>query len=85
MLGARPEVETVMLRAPILSPQCDVMISSDLIRLGRLARGSPIPINTMLLIVSPVIFSTESIWAMISAAVRLRVNPASPDAQNLHP
>ena len=83
--GTKPDVDTVMRRAPILSPQSEVIISRARQRFLKLARGSPIPMNTRLFTFSPDSSSAKIIWETISAAERLRVKPSSPEAQNLQP
>ena len=83
--GTLPEVEMVIWRAPMFSPWGSRMMVSAASRLSMLARGSPIPMNTRLSTRSPAISSAARICPRISEAVRLRVNPSSPLAQNRQP
>ena len=83
--GASPLVEIVMRRAPISTPQGALRISSAGCKFLKLARGSPIPMKTRLLTRSPLSFSTRTICPTISPAVRLRLHPSRPLAQNLQP
>ena len=85
IIGARPDVEMVMWRAPMFMPQWPVMMSRAFSRFLMLASGSPMPMKTMLLIFLPDSSSTAMSWPTISSEVRFLASPASPDAQNLQP
>ena len=80
-----PLVEIVMWCAPIPRPHSALIIRIARSPFSRLASGSPIPMNTMLSIFSPVARSTAMSWSTISFALRLREKPSKPLAQNLHP
>ena len=74
-----------MCRAPRPRPQSELMISIAFMRFAKFASGSPIPMNTMLLIFSPAMRSTSMNCPAISAAERFRDHPSRPLAQNLQP
>ena len=85
MPGSTPTVDTVMCRAPIPIPVGELRM----VRTGSTAfqfiMGSPIPMNTML--VMPMGGSSRRIsrtCAAISHVARLRENPMRPVAQNAH-
>ena len=61
------------------------MVSNAGIRAGRLARGSPIPMNTKLSILRPASFLAKRICPTISPVDKFLFSPSSPLAQNLQP
>ena len=80
MPGIRPTLDTVMRRGLQANPQSAVRIS-QVRRISRvLSKGSPMPMNTMLVRRST--SGIPHIWFMISAAVRLPLQPCLPVMQN---
>lgn len=73
-------VERVMRRGLHAKPYSEVSISKALSTSSVLSRGSPIPMNTMLVSFSN--SGTDTIWLMISVAVRFFLNPCFPVMQN---
>ena len=83
MPGMIPTVDTVMLRAP--RPKSPWMRSMADHRLSKLARGSPMPMNTMLVSRRGRAARTATATcSRISPGVRWRRKPDCPVAQKLH-